>query len=602
MTLVLFIVFMTAALAKEPPVLNSKLADAHVSYDDFKLMYHTDIALPYDMKSKIETLVDKAGDICEEVNNAFCKAEMIEIREDMVDAQSELAQLEVYERRVRTRRGWCDTCGWAMKKAFGVMDSYTAKDYADKINQLQNETMSQHQMMREQVHLAETTLEVNREISQQLDEKTNKTIEDLKQVADELGRTRFEEEFGAIMQLITEMLGKQRRAKTKIKAALRETSSGNVPELIPPSQLEEDMQKIREIPKSDDALPIDFSNEPTTNIFSYAKLRSSKWERKILIEITIPIVSRMNFNVFKATPVPFDVSGYTMIVHTQTKYFLLDESESRYIALRDRDLLSEMRINDKMVIYRPTAIVRLDRDDICEWKAYSAQSTMEILEACEASQIPTANYVMEINENDIYFISVAFPMSIMEVCNDKVARQMLTEDRLLKIRPNCSVKTSQFTIQAKNTYEIDMDRVILPDLGNDSITEEQLEDIARVKLTKINISEPILVTEFHELDHLIDDMRRQARGLEYQEKFEQIREETVKSSIWSGIAFTLITLSIGAVFMTCVLGKLGMLKCTRKGTSGAQVTIIETAGHTPYPAKKLSSMKTSEKSDILEMV
>lgn len=597
-TVALMILMIIAGSAKEMAIIYTNMAGAHVSYNQFKLIYHADIKLPYVMKTQIEALMEKAETTCSEIGEALCEAEMNELREKMLDTQRDLGQINSYDKSRRERRSWCDTCGWAMKKMYGVMDSEAAHEYASKINQLQNETLTQHDLMKQQLMLSEATLETNRNITQKLDERTAKTIKDLQELEDELVRSEMKEYFDEIAQLVNIMLERQSRAIQKIKMTLRETSMGGIPELIPSALLEEDIQRIQEALPADEALPIHIRKEPANNIFAYTRMRASKIDEKVLIEISIPIVSRMEYRLLKATPIPFEINGYSMIVQPQTKYFLLDRDETRYIALNERDMLTEMRISERDIIYRPSAIIRLDKENICEWRVFGAQNPTEVLQACKTSQIPTANYVMEVNEDDIYYISITQPLVITEVCNNNiVSRETLNDDRLLKLRPNCSIRTTQFTIQARNTYEVDMDHIITPDLGDETISDQQLQEIMRIPFTRVNISDPILITEYHQLDHLIEQTKEQARKADYTIKFERIQEETTRTSRWTVISGALMSLSVLAPMIGYILYKAGAFKCSA-GTS-THVTIVSTAGNTPYPVKKAARKNQYQSEEMI---
>lgn len=190
--------------------------------------------------------------------------------------------------------------------------------------------------MKNQVRLSEATLEINQNISQKLDERSRRTIEDLRRLEDELAHNEIREYFQGITQLINGMIERQQRAVNKIKAVLRESATGAIPEMIPLSLVEQDIQQIQETLPTENALPTYINNEPASKILMYAKIsRTSKYDEKLLIEVTIPIVARMKFNLFKTTPIPFEINGFTMIVHPQAKYFLLDGDETRYIPLND---------------------------------------------------------------------------------------------------------------------------------------------------------------------------------------------------------------------------------------------------------------------------
>lgn len=110
------ILMIITAMANKTPIIYSNLAHAHVSYDQFKLIYHADISLPFGMSHQIEALMDKAEGACLEIGDALCEAELRELRSIMKDMQHGLEKINAFDNSKSAKRSWCDTCGWAMKK------------------------------------------------------------------------------------------------------------------------------------------------------------------------------------------------------------------------------------------------------------------------------------------------------------------------------------------------------------------------------------------------------------------------------------------------------------------------------------------------------
>lgn len=596
--IILSILSTAACLSETTPIVYTNLAKAHVSYTEFKLIHHVDIDPVYQMATTINTLMDKAANLCAKFETDICSTEMEFMQRNIREIELELNQIDAYGKRIRAKRGFCDTCGWLMNKVYGVMDAYTAEEYAEKINQLQNETITQHDLMLNQMRLTETSLNMDKQFIEKLDNRTRDTIKDLSKMAHRLDDDEIRTEFIQIMQLIEQMVQERRGMVTRVKTALQEATSGKIPDLIPLTQLEEDVHHIHDGISADYALPIDFMDQPAINIFAYARLRAIKRGHRILIEINIPVTMRTKFNLWKATPIPFRINNYTMIVRPQTTFFLLDEHETQYIALRERDLLTEVTVSDREIIYRPTAVISLEKENICEWRAYAAKTTSEIIQACKTSQIPTANYIIEINENDVYFLSIATPMTITETCGDGVtSRKTLVSDEMWKMKANCSIRTSQFIIQAKNTYTIDVNQLVVPSLWNETMSDEELQTISKLTLTQINITEPVLITEFQQLDQLIDQAREQARKADYELKFENIQAESTASSWFASIVTSTPILAIMAVFGIYMACKLGTVALGTGKKENIPITIIqatdgdahvmkEMAGCTPGPSKK----------------
>lgn len=172
----------------------------------------------------------------------------------------------------------------------------------------------------------------------------------------------------------------------------------------------------------------------------------------------------------------------------------------------------------------------------------------------------------------------------------------MKEDRIMKLRTNCSIKTSQFTIQSRNAYEIEMDQIIAPYLWNETMSDDQLQEITKIPLAKMNRSDPILITEFDQLTHLIEQTHEQARKADYVVKFERIQDEATRTSIWSTVSGSLLAFCIMGPIIAYIAYKAGILRCGSR--SSTNVTIVSTAGNTPYPTKK-AARKDSQQAEVM---
>lgn len=144
-----FMMIITAvaiSAARETPILYSNIAKAHVSYDQFKLVYHINISMPYEMTKKIDTLINSATVTCEKAGGELCKASIQQIIATREEEKESFKQIEAYGKFHRNKRSLCDWCGKAMHYMYGVMDAKTAMKYDEKINQLQNESITQHEL------------------------------------------------------------------------------------------------------------------------------------------------------------------------------------------------------------------------------------------------------------------------------------------------------------------------------------------------------------------------------------------------------------------------------------------------------------------------
>lgn len=193
--------------------------------------------------------------------------------------------------------------------------------------------------------------------------------------------------------------------------------------MITLEQLEVDIMEIYKSLPVEQTLPVDVAKEPIISIFGIATTKATKYGRKILIEITIPISMRTPFNMYKATPIPFKINKHTFMIRPRSTHFLISEDESKYIPITPTEIRLAIKKGQGEVVYRPTAMVASEKEGICEWKAFREEGQTEILEACELAQIPTANYIIEVSENEAYFAAIETPMTIITTCNQQSTQE-----------------------------------------------------------------------------------------------------------------------------------------------------------------------------------
>lgn len=576
------------------PIIYTKLTKAHISYDSFKILYHFNIDYVNDISRKLSHTMKQGQSLCNQMKRDYCEVAIQQIEKNRLITEIDLKRIDGYGKK-RVKR-YCEMCGTFLHWSMGIMDADTAVSYDEKINELQNATLTQHQLMKNQTYIMETSLKTNTEIMERLAKAIYDTSKNEEQLSKKALETELNVRFGEIIQLATLMNSEQQEMIRSIKQTLAEAKAGKIPEIIDEEQLNRDIEKIHNGLSENQALPIDFKKEEAIKIFKYATTKATKYKTRIMIEITIPITSREKYNLFKAIGVPFKVNKFTLIPKLQSKYFLLNEDETKFITMSEKDLENGRPINENEIIYKPSAIVRMDRENICEWKILSETSTEEILKICEIRQIPDGNYVFEINQNDIYFISVNGEMRYSMTCGDQpTIKQTINENTILKVKQNCAIKTNNFLIQPHNTYVLNETQVTTPIIFNEAISETKLEQWLKRNLTAINITQPILITEFSQLHNLIEEAEQLSRATDYDLKMEEIHYDSKTTTfIWILLA-TGSLLILGAIAVGYLLYKIGLLRLFL-GPEGSAIlqttgTIMSTTNRriqTPHPRRKTS--------------
>lgn len=586
-----------ATLQSNSPIIYSQLTTAHVSYENFKILYYFDIKYMYDLSIAVDQVIENGEKLCNQTATLYCNMALKQISKNRVTIKNTLNRIDNYESR-RVKR-FCKWCGSAISWATGLLENEVAEVYDKKINELQNATITQHDLLRNQTYIMQTSMNINTEILEKLEQAIHNTDMEIGRVMRSFNKLETAVRFNEIIQLIDLMNDEQREIIHEVVQTLTEAKLGRIPDIINEERLNQDIKNIHNGLSANQALPIDFKNEAAMKIFKYATTAATKYKYRIMIEITIPVTSREKYTLYKATPIPIKINGFTLISKIETKYFLLNKDETKFINLEDKDLETGLKIGENEMIYKPSAIVKLDKSNICEWKLMSEPSIDEILEICEVKQIPKGNYVFEVNENDVYFLSINDELRITTECNNgEVTKKSIIQDEILKIQPNCTVKTSSFTIQPHNTYTIDTARISTPDFWNETIPKQGLEAWLKKNLTNIEISKPVLVTEFSQLHDLINDAENLAENANFDLKLENVHMATKTSSfIWILIAVGIILLIITGTIIY-LLHRIGLVKMLLGPEAMAMEqtanVVFRNLKSTPHPTRKTEKNDESE--------
>lgn len=145
----------------------TNLAAAHVSFDEYKVLFYYDIGALYNMTTRLESCVRNLVNACQKHQHDSCEVTTAQLQKQVKMARLDLNKLRAYDvgtksiknqqinrkrRNIvitneRRKRYVCDSCGYFLHETTGLLDASTVRKYDDKINQIKNATIEQHQML-----------------------------------------------------------------------------------------------------------------------------------------------------------------------------------------------------------------------------------------------------------------------------------------------------------------------------------------------------------------------------------------------------------------------------------------------------------------------
>lgn len=169
-----------------------------------------------------------------------------------------------------------------------------------------------------------------------------------------------------LLQLTQLLLAEYYRLFGQIRRALSDTRNGKFNEMIPKQQLRADLLHIKQLLKATQALPIDPAEEDAMHIIKFSQVKTALHNRRILVEVAIPIAEREEFRLYKAIPIPIKLGSSQVITTAYSTFFLLNMERTKYIPMTQQQLNNGKRMTNNEMLYKPTATTILSSNDICE--------------------------------------------------------------------------------------------------------------------------------------------------------------------------------------------------------------------------------------------
>lgn len=117
----------------------SEISGSRVSYDQFDLIYYFDISDYLATTKEFPALISNVTNACESTHKKSCKSYVEHLKHTLETIMDDIYHVNSFDFTLRIKRA-IEFLGKFGHSAFGTMDAETARQYDDKINELQNAT------------------------------------------------------------------------------------------------------------------------------------------------------------------------------------------------------------------------------------------------------------------------------------------------------------------------------------------------------------------------------------------------------------------------------------------------------------------------------
>lgn len=428
-----------------------KSYDTYIAYNNWKMVYHMNIGDFYNNIEILRECVKQIDELC--INTTLyqgCNLLATRYKNHLANMEFELGFLEENHKvDFRVRRAALDFMStYFYKPLFGFLDESDGKMISNRIDALINRTDEHIMYEKEELSLIQQTIRVN-----------NMTItsmqESLLEFNNEIGKIfiiqndkyRQLMQFNYITTFATDIIQDQEKMLVKLKGILQDTMNGNLRDLLTVDQIRRNILEVAEAIDGDNMILTQNNLEFQTMI----SIKAGLVNRKLLIEVVIPVVNRDSYKLTKVTTLPITINNQTIFIDTENRNYLINEEIAEYIPISDSELQKCKKLTGRRLICTPQTEAYIRDENICESKILFGGEINNILRKCNFKHIRYANYIKHLDENT-YYIFTTGTLNLVEKCPHEEPRTSnISGIGILKMSSNCDIRLDGMKISTRNT-------------------------------------------------------------------------------------------------------------------------------------------------------
>lgn len=359
---------------------------ARASYDVYTIVYHIDINNYLKITTKTSECIDKLEGLCSWMRPSNCGLIIQTLRTHLDHMKNDEMDINSFKITKRSKRA-IDSVGRFLHWAFGVLDIDSAHEYNEKINELQNATERIHSTQNEQLLIIRETLKLNNESHIKIEQQLNATMKRINEINGitnkQLEKLELDERFLELSNVAQLVIMEHNRLFGLILKSLENAVYGKISQLIPIESLKTDIETVAQRLTETQRLPINIYGEDILHVYKFTTTRAALYDNKILLELTIPIIERTKYTIYKTIPVPVKTGENSIIIASNPKHFLLTDDHREYIEIEDDEHNGAKVNGDNELIISPAQNAHFTSDGSCEMSILLKSSEKLIQNNCE---------------------------------------------------------------------------------------------------------------------------------------------------------------------------------------------------------------------------
>ncbi|XP_017784214.1 PREDICTED: uncharacterized protein LOC108567922 [Nicrophorus vespilloides] len=336
-------------IAHSPGIYFQDLGSCKVYHDQWKLLTYVDFEDLFSRISKLYTNIFRTKQTCQSLvdkgKQIECEAlDNLEININKLKNEEQILSQIVDHNPKRVKRGWINAIGKGLKTVFGTMDEDDAQFYSSKINQFAKNEESLTDIIKDQSNIVQSSIHSFNETTSKLEYNEmllmNSTIA-LKLLgnsnAKHINDLTLQSKINSHVSLLNSLLSEYQFDLFNIINAVLNSQKGLIhPSVITPFKLVAELKKLQSKLPEGQSFPVDINEANAHLLQKTFKLDVYFQDLKLVYIIKIPLITHLEFTLFKLFPLPSKAMNNTFtFLQPSSEYLAINKNMQNYLPIRE---------------------------------------------------------------------------------------------------------------------------------------------------------------------------------------------------------------------------------------------------------------------------
>jgi hypothetical protein len=463
------------------PIYFDKLGETSVVNSEWRLVVYYELNGYNGRMKQINYYLVTLNGLCKTMDEYqdYCKAIISSLENNYKKLkENEVLLKDIHspyeEESPRKRRSPFDFVGSLAHALFGVLDADYAKELEKNIILIKANEQQQKRMIQNQTSIVDSTLNVLTATEDHVNSQFEILGKQLNTLTDEVVKGTNKLKFALIFQFITTqinlVLADCEKFQQNVEEVLTDIHHSRInPNLVTVAQLNKEIKVIKE-----NLLPRTKILMPLRQLYRFMTAEGAVTESCIIIELKIPIIRDLKFDLMKVIPVPLVKNERLVMAETSIQNFVINIAEGLMFETSNSQLRSCIEIKQReFVCHENQPLMKIDLiKGNCELDTFSHRFGEG---SCKFIEVARKVFWHRLSNNNEWLFSTYDTERIQVECDGDFSVSSIKGQGVLRLNRGCTVRQSEIMLIAtKNNILKTKGKLfsnVLPEfsIGNESI-------------------------------------------------------------------------------------------------------------------------------------